>query len=74
MTLIHTLLPNRNALHTSKQGARSVEIGALVPLFEKISDRSRNQTFSGANGFLHMDTPDGHTSARTDLHQLCANT
>ena len=35
MTLTQTICPNYIALHASKQEARSVEVGALAPVFKK---------------------------------------
>ena len=35
MTLMQTIYPNCIALHASKQGVRSAEVGALVSMFKK---------------------------------------
>ena len=76
MTLTRTICPNHIALHASKQGARSAEVGVLVSVFEKsVTELKRSQKLLKCKRIVHIATLNiGTVNKISQLLELKAST
>ena len=74
--LIQTICPNCIALHVGKQGARSAEVGALVPAFQKsVTELKSNPKLLRCKNTVHITAVNVRIVNRIDhLPELRAST